>query len=385
MVLDSTLTMAAEMETTNDQNEAAAASSSASSGYDACNNRQALESETTSASEESPKEYRPWRKPWLVALALFFSFYLMWFQGVVIKRYWVDEDFGEALPGLDKTALRKTTIRLHLTCGGIAVLCSPIQMITPFTSAWKKRGINWYRRLHRYSGRLYVACAVLSYLFGQWFICLKEFALVGGYNMGVAFSCSGFAIAYFAYMTWISAPTKNQGGKYTVQDHRNYAIRSFSQIIAPILYRYWYIVTLFYTRYHTPNLYLNGEAMDDGSKLDCDDRDVCDDYKRPWDAFYCWFYWISAWAVAELVILCLPKHQSSSMPISGEEGIDAPLVPEVANTADDSNPDPSAQDINKRNKTAVLNSVGIIMVVLTLLANNAFVNLVLSAISKKRK
>ena len=100
--------MAAEMETTNDQNEAAAAaaavaSSSASSGYDACNNRQALESETTTASEESPKEYRPWRKPWLVALALFFSFYLVWFQGAIIKRYWVDEDFGLALPGLDKT------------------------------------------------------------------------------------------------------------------------------------------------------------------------------------------------------------------------------------------------------------------------------------------
>ena len=288
-------------------------------------------------------------------------------------------------------------MRLHMTFGALAILCSFIQMLTPFTSGWKRRreeGIsitrNFYRQIHRYTGRVYVMSAIMSFFFGQWFVILKEFMLVGGYNMGVSFSLAGFAIAYFAYMTWISAPTKNQGGKYTVEDHRNYAIRSFSQIIAPVLYRYWYIVTAFYTRYHVPNLYLNGEAWKDGSKLDCDDRDVCDDYKRPWDAFYCWFYWISAWAVAELVILCLPEHQSSSMPISGEEGIDAPLVPnpgpvEGANSADDSNADSSAQDVNKRNKSAVLNSVGIIMVVLTLLANNAFVNMVLSAISEARK
>ena len=227
-----------------------------------------------------------------------------------------------------KSVLRKLSIRSHMTFGCICLLCVPIQLILPNTVMCWRRRIS--RNIHRYTGRLYVICAILSFIFGQWFICLKQFRLVGGYNMGAAFSFAGLFIAYFAYMTWKTAPSKNKRNnststsdnnhnqKYTIENHRNYAIRSFSQIIAPILYRYWYVVMII-LRLHVPPPHYNernNKTTDDDDdvppSLICDDHNVCPDYERPVDAIFCWLYWISAWIVAEIVIICLPDHKSKS-------------------------------------------------------------------------
>lgn len=45
------------------------------------------------------KEVLVWRKPWMIALAFFFSFYVLWFYGAIIKRYWIDEKWDLILPG----------------------------------------------------------------------------------------------------------------------------------------------------------------------------------------------------------------------------------------------------------------------------------------------
>lgn len=299
---------------------------------DDSNQNQHQQQAAVDATDAQSKETRVWRKPWMVALVLFFFFYFLWAYGVVIQRYWVTENWTKALPGLGTSIYRKHTMRLHMTFGALAMLCSPIQMITPFTSGWKKRGEsltrNWYRQLHRYSGRVYVMCAIMSFFFGQWFIILKQFLLVGGYNMGVSFSLAGFFIAYFAYMTWKTAPRKETNSIYTIEDHRNYAIRSFSQIIAPLLYRYWYVLVMILNLYRTP--YMNDGDPRDG-KLVCDKRNVCSDYERPFDAIYSWFYWISAWAVAEIVIVCLPKHQERRIATATT----VPLLEAQQSTTDD--------------------------------------------------
>lgn len=211
---------------------------------------------------------------------------------------------------------RKFTMRSHMTFGTVAILLSFIQMTTPFTSGWKQnkdtlmRG-NIYRRIHRYSGRVYAMCAIMAFFFGQWFIFLKEFVLVGGYNMGVSFSIAGFFIAYFAFMTWKTAPIKDGSSVYTIEDHRNYAIRSFSQIIAPILYRFWYFMLAIFQQYRMPYFY--DRNSNKSEKLICDDRDVCQDYLRSFDAIYAWLYWISAWIVAEVIIAYLPRHQKQTI------------------------------------------------------------------------
>lgn len=283
-----------------------------------------------------------------------------------------------------------------MTCGGVAILCSPIQMVTPFTSGWKKVGINWYRRLHRVSGRIYVVGAILSFFFGQWFILLKEFVLVGGLNMGVAFSFAGFAIAYFAYMTWKTAPSRaaNRAGDsgYTVEDHRNYAIRSFSQIIAPFLYRYWYTLLVILGVYRVPGV-LGGD-VDKGENLVCDNRDVCADYERPFDAIFCWLYWISSWMVAEVVIACLPKHQKEqTVTVSSAEGeMEVPLLNTTTDTTGTTEPPtsgdtheeiPSASAIScdKNNRSIlVVNLIGCLMAVLAIAVSGP---ILLAMITKK--
>ena len=272
-----------------------------------------------------------------------------------------------------------------MTFGGIAILCSPIQLFTPFTAAWKKRGVNnWYRKVHRYSGRVYVMCAILSFIFGQWFIFLKEFVLVGGYNMGLAFSAAGFAIAYFAYMTWKTAPSRNPDGRYTVTDHRNWAIRSVSQIVAPILYRYWYTLLVIFKVYQTP--YLNGGDDKGKDKLVCNDRDICGDYLRPFDFLFCWLYWMSAWAVAEIIILCLPEHKSSTtMPGSGDQ-METPLLATTPESGSNSNATENGQVEESNNKSAprVVNFVGCLLAVLTIMVSGPImIGLVASMFKKK--
>ena len=218
--------------------------------------------------------------------------------------------------------------------------------------------------------------------------------------MGVAFSASGFAIFYFACMAWKTAPNKqNAESKYTVEDHRNYAIRSFSQIIAPVLYRYWYILVKVFKLYQTPPMYMSGGQMEDGQKLVCDDRDVCGDYERLFDAIHCWLYWISAWAVAEIVIVCLPKHQKpvrAPIPALGDR-LEAPLLttPEPTtegNASSKSDSDSDSDNIDARSSvddkrkspvTPVVNFVGCLLAVLTIIVTGSFFYGIIISIVKK--
>lgn len=330
--------------------------------------------------ESRLKKLRMWRKPWIASLVLFFFFFFLWAPSAVIDRYWVGQKWEFALPGLNTSTLRKHTMRMHLTLGAFAVLISPIQIITPFTSGWKRSRNNWRRTLHRYSGRIYTICAIFSYILGQWFIILKKMLLVGGYNMGIAFSFAGLTIAYFAYMTWKTAPKRNtRSSEYTIQDHRNYAIRSFSQMIAPILYRYWYLLLMIYKLYRTP--YLNS-GHPSGEELVCDDRDVCDDYKRPFDAIFCWLYWMSSWAVAEVVIVCLPDHQERKVGVIdgtlGEGESTALLLEDQQSTKGDESKLKNDDEIRKidRLKILVLNFVGCLLVVLTIMVSGGIASLI---------
>jgi len=373
--------------------------------------------DASSENQQQPQQRSPrplaekvavvWRWPWTIALTLFFLFTLLWTYGVVIRRYWILENWNDALPGLGDSAFRKISMRFHMTFGAIAILCSPIQLITPFTKGFRRKASttttssssaavrNLYRTVHRYVGRVYVMCGMLAFVFGQWFICLKEFRLVGGYNMGAAFSLGGFFIGYFAYMTWKTAPSnnknnqnQNQKQKYTIEDHRNYAIRSFSQIIAPVLYRYWYTAMVLLKVYRTP--YLNNGDINNSKDLVCDDHNVCPDYLRPLDAIFCWLYWISAWIVAEVVIACLPKYKTTTNNTIDNNSIDVndtnmqeeehlttqtPLLTEqpdggVINNSDNDNDD--AVDVDDDNNSNDKSLVSVVNFVGCLLAGATF-------------
>jgi len=332
--------------------------------------------------EQTAQAVLVWRKPWQITASLFF-FYVILLAYIIIQNYWIRENWDGVLPGLGDSDFRKFSIRSHMTFGVISVFCSSIQLIIPFTTGFQENKAsiarNWYRAIHRYFGRVYVMCAVLAYVFGQWFICLKHFRLVGGYSMGASFSLAGFFIAYFALMTWKTAPSRvpNRNGKYPIEVHRNYALRSVSQIIAPVLYRYWYTFLMIFGLYRSPEI--NRED------LVCDDQNVCTDYLRPFDAIYAWLYWISAWAVAEIIIACLPSHKKSTT----ANEIQAPLL-DVESACDNGSVTNDSDGVNESNgnpdndedasRVSVVNYIGCIVTGLTCLVSGPILIAVVPAV-----
>mmetsp|Transcript_23315 Transcript_23315/g.55272 ORF Transcript_23315/g.55272 Transcript_23315/m.55272 type:complete len:324 (+) Transcript_23315:578-1549(+) len=196
-----------------------------------------------------------------------------------------------------------------MTAGAIGMLLGPIQ----FAPYIRKH----HRVLHRWTGRFYCTCGMLACFFGEWFIVLKG-RLVGGWNMTAAFAVAGLAIGYTSFMTWktsrnakfsattataTASTTSNRDAvgrpnRHNFENHRNWAIRSYAQMVAPALYRYWYIFMEIFGLYRTPKPLRNGGY--------CDEHDFCPDYARLLDAAYCWIYWISAGIVAEIIIHYLP-------------------------------------------------------------------------------
>ena len=221
----------------------------------------------------------------------------------------------------------------HMTTGAIGMLLGPIQ----FAPYVRRR----HRVLHRWTGRLYCTCGMMACFFGEWFIFLKG-RLVGGWNMTVAFAVAGLAIGYTSFMTWRTSRQAKLGTtsiatvsttdnpeavgrpkSHSFQNHRDWAIRSYAQMVAPALYRYWYILMEVFGLYRTPIPLRNGGY--------CDEHDFCPDYARLFDAAYCWIYWISAGIVAEIIIFYLPpigkeEHQMYVAPYNVNSPTQAQVV-----------------------------------------------------------
>jgi Predicted membrane protein (DUF2306) len=176
-----------------------------------------------------------------------------------------------------------------MTTGAMGMLLGPIQFV-PYI---RRR----CRVIHRWTGRIYCSCGILACFFGLWFIALKR-RLVGGYNMSVAFAVAGLAIGFSSFQVCKLARKAKSCVSHNFQAHRNWAIRSYAQMVAPALYRYWYILMEIFGLYRTPIPLRNGGY--------CDENDFCPDYARLLDAAYCWLYWISAGIVAEIIIYYLP-------------------------------------------------------------------------------
>jgi hypothetical protein len=235
-----------------------------------------------------------------------YVFTLFWMNFAILIRYFLKPDWGAALPGLDRTPMLKFTMRGHMACGAIAMLMGPIQLVPYF----RKQHLGW---LHRYSGRLYCVCAMLSSLLGLTFIALKG-KLVGGWNMTVAFAVAGATIGILAFQVWKTAraakfSTNTNTNTNTPQllvdwnTHRNWGIRSYSQILAPMLYRYWYIALDLFHLY---------PPSSSSVVWVCNDDDTCPQYLRIVDKIHCWTYWLTSLLVAEIIIYYLPSKEAAT-------------------------------------------------------------------------
>lgn len=218
----------------------------------------------------------------MVALHIFG---LPWVYMAIIQQYWVRRDWNASLVGLDTTIFHKFFMLGHMTWGAICMLLGPLQFIPSLRQK--------YPAIHRWSGRTYVVTGLLSGVFGLVFIGLKGGLLVGGYNMGLAFTSAGLCFGYCALKLYLEA----RAGNFVA--HRNWAIRSYGQALSPMLYRYWYVVIAV----------LGWFDLEEAAKNGCNqETGLCPSFSRTFDAIHCWSYWLFSLGVTEVIVRAMPNN-----------------------------------------------------------------------------
>lgn len=236
--------------------------------------------------------------------------------------------------------------------GAVSLLLGPLQLI-PF---FRKTPV------HRWSGRLYCICAMMSSALGLTFIAMKG-KLVGGWNMTVAFGAAGATIGYLAYETFRTARERN------FAEHRKWALRSYSQILAPMLYRYWYIAAELFGIYNGP------VPPRFGGEINKED-DTMPEYFRIVDQLHCWGYWISALLVAEVVIRHLPPMKTStrSQAEASSPALTSPLIqqtqiqsPDKSYNAIERDTEVRTVESNEESSNSVVNGIGTTLAIVSII------------------
>lgn len=188
------------------------------------------------------------------------------------------KDWGVILPGLNELLLPAFGMYMHWL-GGVVILGAGLLQLFPFM---RRKGSTLM--LHRILGTAYVAAALITSLGGNLYIYTSSYGCVGGRNMDVAFSISGwvmFALASAAYY---------HARKGNATRHRNYAIRLWGQGIASLGYRIWYSLLGFLFGYEVRSLA---------------------DFHRPLDEFLDWWYFVPNLVVTEAVVWYLGYKDSA--------------------------------------------------------------------------
>ena len=170
------------------------------------------------------------------------------------------------LPGLfDPERLLATLgIGLHFAMGGVLMLLIPLQLI----GSLRRR----YPALHRWSGRISVAAAMLAGIGGLGFIFTQ--GTIGGTPMDVGFALYGALVVLASVNTFRFARARQW------LRHRAWAIRLFALAIASWLYR---------VEYAGWSIATNGAGR-------------TDTFDGPFDVFMAFFFYIGALAVAEVYL-----------------------------------------------------------------------------------
>lgn len=162
----------------------------------------------------------------LVALtwisAMIFGAYILAHYGGAVQDGAL-ERWNAVLPRLyePRTPWAMLGIGLHFAAGAVLLLAGPVQLL----SAVRDR----VPALHRWTGRVYVACAMVAGIGGLTFIVLK--GTIGGTVMDLGFGLYGALMALSAGQTLRFALARDR------EAHRAWAIRLFALAIGSWLYR----------------------------------------------------------------------------------------------------------------------------------------------------
>jgi len=118
---------------------------------------------------------------------------------------------------------------LHLATSTIILVLGSAQLLPQLRKATN----SW---IHRWIGRLYVVCSILTSIGGIYYIIAE--GCIGGFDMDVAFFMYGIAILVSAVQTWSHARQKSW------EQHKLWSWRLYSMALASWLYRIEYGILL---------------------------------------------------------------------------------------------------------------------------------------------
>lgn len=182
---------------------------------------------------------------WYVVAALYLLTAVLWVQGNVVVQYFIIGDetierrWSEVLPYLGSSPTRVLSMGLHFVCGSVITLLG-VWQVSPLSRT--SRTIAW----HRWTGRLFVLCAVGTTIGGLGFI-VQQRRLVGGYSMTASFAIYGLLVFGTSVQAWRTA---RQGD---IDAHRRWAMRAFSMGVASFLYRFYYFLGQGFGVVHAPD------------------------------------------------------------------------------------------------------------------------------------
>lgn len=164
--------------------------------------------------------------------AMIFGAYILAHYGGAVQDGALDR-WNKVLPRLYEpgAVAAMLGIGLHFAAGAVLLLAGPVQLL----SAIRDR----VPALHRWTGRIYVTCALVAGLGGLSFILLK--GTIGGMAMNIGFGLYGALMAICAAQTLRYALARD------LDTHRAWAVRLFALAIGSWLYRmdygFWSLLT----------------------------------------------------------------------------------------------------------------------------------------------
>ena len=225
----------------------------------------------------------PIAAPTVGVLYVILSAFSLMFAHRIVTGYITSDlsTWNAVLPGMNELWLPAFGMYVHWIGGVVILVVGTIQLF-PFM---RRKGTTM--PLHRFLGTLYTGAALITSLGGNLFLFTTTQGCVGGTNMTVAFSISGWVMFLLACATFYFARRGN------VIQHRDFAIRLWGQGIASEMYRLWYMLL----------------AMLFGYEFG---RSVAD-YHRPVDEALDWWFFVPNLIVTEIVVWALHRRDRTAV------------------------------------------------------------------------
>jgi hypothetical protein len=192
----------------------------------------AVQSETSpSAKARARRQLQVATRAWFTATALgqllFVAFIVLFYYTSVLSGDYAAWNTKPLITGyVEGDTAGNRQFAWHVLAAALITTCGLLQLVPAIRQNWPM--------LHRWSGRLFLATALVLSLGGLWLVWLRgSYLTVPG---AIAISIDGLLILSFAAMAWVTARQRNYAA------HRRWALRTFIVASGVWFMRLGYIV-----------------------------------------------------------------------------------------------------------------------------------------------